>query len=286
MQSAGTIPPHYIIARLYPGCVFKNEDQEYEHAEQAITITAEDGTRLSGWFFNRGEGTPLVAMYCGNGMNAGDFHLVAREDTASSYLLINYRGYGSSEGIPGESHIVADARHCLNVARGLMNNRPGPLYLVGYSLGSGVAVQVAAAEKPDKLILITPFDKYANVIHLPEIAEYPGFADWNSAAVAPSITCPVTIMQAEHDTIVRPSSTAALVQAFSKPPEVRCYDAEHCDILFADGFLHDLIKQFSKQTSVTPKKYKWLLVCLIIVIILLILQFLTSGVTHTMVYPG
>lgn len=280
MQPHGTLPPYPVIARLYPGFVFKNADKEYGHSEHAITITAADGTRLSGWFYNRGEDTPLVAMYCGNGMNAGDFHLVARRDKASSYLLINYRGYGSSEGIPNEPHIVADARHCLNVARSLMNNRPGPLYLVGYSLGSGVAMQVAAAEKPSKLILITPFDNYANVIRLPEMAEYPGFADWNSAAVAPGISCPVTIMRAEHDTIVLPSSTEALVQAFPMPPEVRCYDAEHCDIFLADGFLRDLIQQLSRQTPTPPKWRKWLFISLIIVIILLILQFLTSAATH------
>lgn len=275
MSATSTLPPYHIITRLYPGAVFKNDDDEYGHAEQAICITTEDGTRLSGWFYNRGEGTPLVAMYCGNGMNAGDFHIVAGKDQANSYLLINYRGYGSSSGIPSEAHIIADARHCLNVARGLMNNRPGPLYLVGYSLGSGVATQVAAAEKPAKLILITPFDRYANVVHLPELAEYPGFADWNSAAMAPHITCPVTIMRAEHDTVVPPASTAALAQAFRTQPEVRCYDAEHNDIFFADGFLHDLRELLSQPLPAPRKRGKCLIISLIIIAVLLILLFLT-----------
>lgn len=253
----------YLIA-LYPGAVFKRQDSKYGHPEAAIRIPAEDGTLLSGWFYNRGEGTPLVAMYCGNGMNAGDFNFIASRDKTRSYLLINYRGYGSSQGIPTESNIVADARHCLQYARRQLNNRPGPLFLVGYSLGSGVAIQVAAAEKPARLVLITPFDRYARVDRDGLRAKYPGLADWNSAAVAPRITCPVTIMRAEFDTIVSPDSTAVLVQAFRKPPLVLVYPSGHNDILFAPDFMKD----FKQQLEPEPEK-RWPRAVLIFVLILL-----------------
>ena len=231
--------------RLYPGTFFKDNDVEYGHKEAAITIPAPDGTRLSGWFYNRGEGAPLVAMYCGNGMNAGDFNFIAHTDKTRSYLLINYRGYGSSEGYPTESNIVADARHCLQVARGLLNNRPGPLNLVGYSLGSAVALQVAVHENPARLVLITPFDCYATVVGQEILDKHPGVADWISTDFAPRITCPVTVMRAEDDTLVPPSSTAALVRAFHTPPLEKCYPGEHGTILFQEGCIPDLRKQLS-----------------------------------------
>lgn len=237
------LTPDYL--RLYPGTFFKHDDVEYGHKEAAITISAPDGTRLSGWFYNRGEGTPLVAMYCGNCMNAGDFNFIAHTDKTRSYLLINYRGYGSSEGSPNETNIVADARHCLQVARSLLNNRPGPLYLVGYSLGSAVAIQVAVEENPARLVLITPFDCYATVIGQEILDETPGIADWISTAFAPRITCPVTVMRAEYDTVVPPTSTAALVRAFHAPLLEKCYPGEHGTILFEEGCLPDLMEQLS-----------------------------------------
>lgn len=241
-MNIGNIPTH-ILCTLYPGAFYKTPDDEYSHAGEEITLPAADGTLLSGWFYDRGEGSPLVAMYCGNGMNAGDFNFLARRDKTRSYLLINYRGYGSSEGIPSESNIVADARHCLQYARNRLNNRPGPLCLVGYSMGSAVAIQVAAVEQPAQLVLITPFDCYATVIGHEIIAEYPGIADWNSAAVAPHISCPVTIMRAKDDTIVPAASTAALVKAFLTPPVEKSYPGEHNTIMFQEGFIPDFFQQ-------------------------------------------
>ncbi len=228
--------------KLYPGTVFKYSDDRYGHPEAAVSIVTEDGTRLSGWFYNRGEGSPLVVMYCGNCMNAGDFNFIAEADKTRSYLLVNYRGYGSSEGVPTESNIVADARFCLRYARGLLNNRPGPLCLVGYSLGSAVALQVAAAENPARLVLITPFDCYARVVGHHTIAENPGIADWNSLLVAPLITCPVAVMRALGDKVVSPASTAALMRAFSSPPLEKCYPGMHNNILFQPDCLPDLMQ--------------------------------------------
>ena len=229
---------------VYPGSTMQMKDADYGHQAHAITIPATDGTVLRGWFFNRGAETPLVAMFGGNAMNVGAFANIAAADTTRSYLLINYRGYGDSEGQPSEAAIVADARHCIAHARTQLAGSATPLYLVGFSLGSGVATQVAAAEQPDALVLICPFDSITSVAcgMVPVLPRLLPIDSWNSAAHAPRITCPVTILRAQYDTIVPPDSTDALIRAFATPPTVISYPAGHNNIFSSPGFTQDLIK--------------------------------------------
>ncbi len=234
---------------VYPGSTMELPDAPYGHSAQAISIPAEDGTILRGWFFNRGANTPLVAMYGGNAMNVGAFTDIAAGDTTRSYLLMNYRGYGGSEGTPDEESLVADARHCIATARSRMNGSSTPLYLVGFSLGSGVATQVAAAEKPEKLVLVCPFDSITAVAcgFVPVLPHVLPMDSWCSADAAPGITCPVTILRGQFDTIVPPDSTDALIRAFSTPPTVRSYPAGHNDIFSYPGFTEDLLRSLSDK---------------------------------------
>lgn len=230
---------------VYPGASSSMVDAGHGHSEQYVVWRAQDGTILRGWFFNRGAGTPLVAFYGGNAMNVGSFNNIAAADTTRSYLLINYRGYGGSEGEPSEEKLVSDARHCLAYAREQMG-QPSSVALVGFSLGSGVAVQVAAAEKTDALVLICPFDNITNVAcnMVPFLPRLLPLDTWKSSDFAPQITCPVRILRAEHDTIVPPDSTDKLIMAFtSTVPQVFNFNADHNNIFSAPQFTQTLMQQ-------------------------------------------
>lgn len=232
-----------VQALVYPGASIPMPDAEYGHEAQRVTIAAADGVPLRGWFFNRGAGSPLVAMYGGNAMSVGSFADIAAADTTRSYLLINYRGYGSSEGEPSEQALVADARHCLRYARLKLGGAPASVTLVGFSLGSGVATQVAAAENPDALVLICPFDSITNVAcnMVPLLPRLLPLDSWRSVDYAPRIRSRVSILRATHDSIVPPAGTDALIRAFrATTPTVHAFPSDHNDIFTAPGFRETL----------------------------------------------
>ncbi len=235
--------PSCINSIVYNGSGKHMPDLTYGHSEHATSMQAIDGTVLRGWFFNRGAGTPLVAMYGGNAMNVGNFAAIAAADSTRSYLLMNYRGYGGSEGEPSESALVADANSCITQARARMGT-PGSLALVGYSLGSGVATQVAATKKAAALVLICPFDSMTEVAcnQVPFLPRILPMDDWNSAGYAPHITCPVTIMRAQTDDIVPAESTDKLIQSFPTAPAVKIYPADHNTIFATPEFTVDLLR--------------------------------------------
>lgn len=228
---------------IYPGADQEMPDAAYGNKDYSIGIEAQDGTILRGWFFNRGEGTPLVVCYGGNAMNVGYFTQMASADTSRSYLLMNYRGYGDSAGEPSEQLLVQDARHCLNIARKLLVE-PASVSLVGFSLGSGVAVQVAAAEQVDSLVLVCPFDSMTEVAcnFVPLLPRLLPLDSWESASYAPQIRCKVSIMRAKYDNIVPASSTDALIKAFDAArPSIFTFEADHNTIFNAEGFKETLM---------------------------------------------
>lgn len=229
---------------LYPGADMAMPDHRYGAEAEHVEIKAKDGVALRGWFFNRGKNTPLVVCYGGNAMNAGAFISMAQADTARSYLLMNYRGYGDSRGEPSEAALVQDACHCLQVVSKKLD-KPASVALVGFSLGSGVATQVAAIHKPDALILICPFDSITEVAcnFVPLVPRMLPLDTWKSASFAPQISCPVTILRAAYDSIVPRESTDALIRAFSATtPTVHEFPCDHNDIFVQAGFVETLYK--------------------------------------------
>lgn len=137
-----------------------------EGAEDVSFETA-DGLRLAGWFVparGGGDGTAVVFF---NG-NAGDRSLRAPFASAVSragfsVLLFDYRGYADNPGSPSEAALLADAR----AARAYLARRPGVaadrIVYYGESLGTGVAVALAAESPPAGLVLRSPFTSLAEV---------------------------------------------------------------------------------------------------------------------------
>lgn len=209
-----------------------------------LQLPMEDGTKLSGWFFNRGPEAPLVMMFGGNNMHIGGFLDVPLADASRSYLLLNYRGYGESEGEPSEEKVVADACLAYDWAVAQLGGHPAAVSAVGFSLGSGVAVQLAARRPLSSLVLVCPFDSLVEVAcdFVPLLPRLVLRDRFDSAVAAPGIRCPLVILAAEQDSIVRPPHTQKLREAFNRDHLYRSYPCDHNDVFAAPGFAEDLLR--------------------------------------------
>jgi len=128
--------------------------------------------------------------------------------------LLHYRGYAGSSGAPSEDALVGDAL--------LLFDRVAAAHpditLVGRSLGTGVALQVASRRPVGKLVLVTPFNS------LQELAaqQFPYFpVSWllrdkyESWRYAPQVKAPTLLLAAQHDEIVPAASTRRLLTHFA-----------------------------------------------------------------------
>jgi len=140
---------------------------EYEDAEIAST----DGVTLHGWFAPHKRPRAVVLMLHGNGGNisgqADELRTLHRMGVAA--LALDYRGYGKSTGSPSEAGILDDAR----AARAWLAKRTGvreeEIVLWGFSMGGGVAVDLAARDGARGLVLQSTFTSLpeAAAVHYP-----------------------------------------------------------------------------------------------------------------------
>lgn len=128
--------------------------------------------------------------------------------------LMHYRGYGGSTGEPTEKDNVADGLALLERVR----KHHSDVAILGRSLGSGVAVQVASHVDASRLVLITPFDSMVELgAQLYPLLPVRLLAQdrYESGKFAPRISTPTTIIMAENDEVIPRTSTEKLLSRFN-----------------------------------------------------------------------
>ena len=207
-------------------------------AEQAesIFIQAPDGTRLHAWYRR---GSPLVVYFGGNAEEVSwMLGRAARDVPGTGWLLVDYRGYGSSDGAPSEKALVADAIRFFDHAREKLGARR--IVVFGRSLGSGVAVQLAAARPVAGLILVAPYDSLTSVAqhHYPFLPvswmlKHP----FDSLKLAPGLAAPLLCLVAERDEVIPLVHSKRLFEAWKGPKRwVELQGAGHNSTDDAPGF--------------------------------------------------
>ncbi len=160
--------------------------------------------------------------------------------------LLEYRGYGRSTGSPTEAGLLEDA---LAVADHVLEQH-SDVVVIGRSLGSGLAVQVAASRPVRQLVLITPYDSLLSVAQ----SIFPWLPvgwllkdQYRAIDIAPQVAVPTLILAAERDTVIPPHHAERLAGALpSVWRTVVVPDAGHNDISDSRHF-DQAIRAFADQ---------------------------------------
>lgn len=132
--------------------------QAEEHA-----LTTADGERVIIWHVPARPGRPVVLYFHGNGDFLAGFFARFRDLIAdgTGVVALSYRGYAGSTGQPSEQGLLQDAAAAYAFASA--RYRADRIVLWGFSLGSGVAVALAAEHPVGKVILEAPYTSMADV---------------------------------------------------------------------------------------------------------------------------
>jgi fermentation-respiration switch protein FrsA (DUF1100 family) len=129
-----------------------------------VEMTAPDGARIIAWYAPAPPGQPTLLYFHGNGGGLANraMRLARYRDAGFGVFMMSWRGYSGSTGRPTEVDNVADARRAYEhlIALGLT---PSDIILFGESLGTGVAVQIAAAVPVAGVILDAPYTSIVEV---------------------------------------------------------------------------------------------------------------------------
>jgi uncharacterized protein len=194
--------------------------QDYGLAAEELSLQTEDGVRLHGWWLH-GEGQRVLVWYHGNAGNISHRLQNARRFVdwfGLDIVLVDYRGYGRSEGVPNEAGLYADGRAMYDVAadRGFTPDR---IVLFGRSLGSAVALDVALGRESAGVVLETPFLSVPALarVHYPFLPPSLVRTRFDNEQKIAHLHTPKLIVEAERDTIVPPSQVRRLFDLAPEP---------------------------------------------------------------------
>ncbi|MFA5687958.1 MAG: alpha/beta fold hydrolase [Kiritimatiellales bacterium] len=208
----------------------ENPPAAFEHFRWDRTI---DGFWHEGWFIDKKK--PVTVIY--HGGNAEDLanHVeIMFNGLDANVLMINYRGYGLSAGKPGEKVMVSDAIQLYDLFRAETGTPAEQLFLMGRSLGTGIAVQVAAARPSAGLILVTPYAKIEDAARF----QYPFLPPLNlllrhrfrSIDYVTTIQTPALILLAAHDEMIPLQSGETLAEIYAGTKKIITLPTGHMDI--------------------------------------------------------
>ncbi|MFB9353918.1 alpha/beta hydrolase [Sneathiella chinensis] len=131
---------------------------------QKVAYQTSDGLSLFGWYAPPTGDQPTIVYFHGNAGKASDripraYPLVRQ---GFGVLLAEYRGYGGAEGSPTEDGLYRDAQAAIDWLRPQVKS-PHHVILLGESLGSGIATEMARREPAGLLVLLAPFTSLVDV---------------------------------------------------------------------------------------------------------------------------
>jgi len=225
-------------------------------------ITVDEGVRLHARFHLAANEDPNILFFHGNGEIVSDYDTIGPiyAKFGMNFLAVDYRGYGRSTGsttvtsMLGDSHIILDTvKEWLSAAE-----HTGPLLIMGRSLGSAAALELASTHSDEiaGLIIESGFSTTLPLLMTLGvdvaglgITENDGFRNVRKIS---TFTKPTLIIHGQYDEII-PVNSAALLQAESpaRAKELQVVPgASHNTVIAQAGELYfSIIKQFCNKIS-------------------------------------
>jgi pimeloyl-ACP methyl ester carboxylesterase len=196
-----------------------------------------------------------IIIFHGNAGNACDrtYFLDLLKDFNSNVAVFEYPGYGKDSNSPGEKIILTQALELIRYIK--ENNQDNlPVYLMGESIGTGVATFIASQTKINGLILISGYTSIAKVAQY----HYPWlpvnwlmrnkFAAYNWAGMT---TAPAILFHGIKDDIIPVGFARKQVLNFKGPKQlIEIPECGHNDILdVGEIIIQGKIRDFLKETK-------------------------------------
>ncbi len=253
-----------VAARIYyPRLLYPAPQSDaYAPAEGTLlTLTARDGAVVHATELAGPKDAPVVVYFHGNGVAMGDELWMAREFVRRGVgvVLAEYRGYGLSarkgNPDPSEEGLYADAEAVLSAlaARGV---GPKRIALFGESLGTGVAVEMAARGRASSVVLITPYTS------IPEVASRLAFGlpvrvlmreRFDSLTKAPRVQVPALVVHGTSDAIVPYDMGAKLATTLPQARLITVESGGHNDLFLGEGArIFDEVADFIRSSAHPP----------------------------------
>jgi fermentation-respiration switch protein FrsA (DUF1100 family) len=201
---------------------------------QEVTVETADGERLYGLWKPPQAGRPVIVSFHGNasapGWAADRFSTGPWAANGWGVLAIAYRGYPGSTGSPSETGILADGEAAIDFVRKAAPN--APILVHGHSLGTGVAVAMAATHPVIGAYLEAPYSSLLSLAKR-QFRYLPGYLmrdPMRSDVRIAKVKAPVIAIHGKQDPVIPVSSARELIGRVTSKSRLIEVDGDHVSI--------------------------------------------------------
>jgi fermentation-respiration switch protein FrsA (DUF1100 family) len=223
---------------------------------QEVELKAADGEYSLAWHVAPRQDRPVILYFHGNGgalrYRVERFHKLIRDGVG--LVALEYRGYGGNTGTPTEAGLIADAEAAYAFAAARYPAKQ--IVLWGESLGTGVAVVLAARKPVARVVLEAPFTSAVALAarrywYMP--VRFLMKDQFRSDELIGKVTAPVLILHGARDQVVAFAMGERMFELTTAPKHiVRFIDGDHED-LDAQGALHAVGRFLAGDLDKAPR---------------------------------
>jgi uncharacterized protein len=228
---------------------------KYEEVWIPVVNSDRQIERIHGWWLPSSQSDVVFLHFHGAGANIGFNAKFARElqKTGASVLLIDYRGYGKSEGIhPSEIQVYADAEAAWNYLTKTKRIPSKQILIFGHSLGGAIAIDLAAKHpEAGGLIVESSFSTLKDLISQKGLWIFPldllQNQDFRSLDKVPLLKIPVLFLHGTADQQIPHAMSQLLYNAAPEPKQlIMLSGVGHDDLINSDQY-HQVIQDFRNK---------------------------------------
>lgn len=209
---------------FFPSAEIERTPRDLGLVFEDVYLTTADGVRVNGWYVAYPGARTTLLWFHGNAGNIShrvDGVRLLHDKVKANIFIVDYRGYGRSEGTVSEKGTYEDARAALEYLRGRKDLDPKKIVFFGQSLGAAVATELASREACLALVLEAPFASIramARVVFpLLPIGPLLG-TRYDVEEKIKAVRAPVLILQGDRDEVI-PVEQGKKVFAAALPPK-------------------------------------------------------------------
>jgi hypothetical protein len=205
----------------------KNAGLSYED----IYFVAQDNKKINGWFIPAKDAKYTILFFHGNAGNISHrldkikiFH-----DLDLNVFIIDYRGYGKSEGTPAEAGLYLDARAAYAYLIDKRKIKPSLTILYGESLGGAIALELATKVKASAVITEETFSSMRDIAKdiYPFLPSFFVSDAFNSLSVIEKVSVPKLIIHSKDDEMISFKHAQRLYDKAKEPKVLAAINGNH-----------------------------------------------------------
>ena len=192
---------------FYPLTEMDSTPKDWGLSYDDVALRLEDKTKISTWYVPHPQAEKTILFFHGNGGNIshrGDSIYIFHK-LKFNVLIIDYPGYGDSDGSPSESGLYQSADAAWQYLISDKKVKPENITIFGRSLGGAVAVDLASRVKAGGLILESTFSSARDFVDI-AFARWSGLIylryKFDSLSKVKRITSPVLVIHSPDDEII------------------------------------------------------------------------------------